>query len=196
MLRDAKPGDLLVVQNEMNDIGALLKEAQVRGMYTIFNPAPIPPKASAGALWKDQFPTNMLVMNKLEALMIYEQVYGEEGNLNNIREFLTKLSEGICVESIIMTMSEKGVAALFMRNDGAEKFVVHPASPCQVVDTTGAGDTFLGFFVAELMKLSSVEDPELRAISIGCAAASITISKKGAFTTIPTISEVLQKLDK
>jgi ribokinase len=180
----------------MKDVGALLMEAQVRGMYTIFNPAPIPPKASAGVLWKDQFPTNMLVMNKLEALMIYEQVYDKEGNLNDIRGFLKKLSEGICVDSIIMTMSEKGVAALFRRKDGAEKFVVHPASKCQVLDTTGAGDTFLGFFVAELMKLSSTEDPELRAMAIGCAAASITISKRGAFSTVPTISEVLQKLDK
>lgn len=195
MLENVVPGDILIVQNEVKDIGSLLREAKSREMYVIFNPAPIPPKTFDPQLWKDTFPSNMLVLNKSEAVTIYQQVYGEQANLDDVEAFLRKLSARTNTNAVIMTMSEKGVAGFFRAANGGEKFITHPASVCRVVDTTGAGDTFLGFFLAELIKVSQVENVELEAMVIGCAAASITISKKGAFTAIPTMDQVLAKLN-
>ena len=60
--------------------------------------------------------------------------------------------------------------------------------PTKAVDTTAAGDTFTGYFIAGLIDELSIEYNMKR-----CAkAASITVSKEGAAQSIPTLEEVLE----
>ena len=69
--------------------------------------------------------------------------------------------------------------------DGKEYFV-YPAENVIPVDTTAAGDTFVGYFVAEISKGKEPCD----AIKTACAAAAITVSRKGAAPSIPKDYEV------
>jgi ribokinase len=62
----------------------------------------------------------------------------------------------------------------------------------EVLDTTAAGDTFNGAFVTGLMSGKSLED----AIVFAHAAAAISVTRFGAQTSIPTLKEVVEFLDK
>lgn len=60
-----------------------------------------------------------------------------------------------------------------------------------VVDTTAAGDTFMGYFVAELSM--GTDYPQI--LKIASAASAITVSRKGAAPSIPDRCELLSSLD-
>jgi ribokinase len=55
-----------------------------------------------------------------------------------------------------------------------------------VADTTGAGDTFTGYFIAARNRKLPVRE----ALAIACKAASIAVSRKGAMESIPLAAEV------
>ena len=61
-----------------------------------------------------------------------------------------------------------------------------PAYSVKVVDTTAAGDTFVGFFVAELSRGVSPRE----AIKTASAAAALAVSRKGAAPSVPKLDEV------
>lgn len=82
---------------------------------------------------------------------------------------------------VLITMGEKG-ARFF---DGTRWFE-QPAIQADVVDTTGAGDTFLGYFVARI-DVDGIE----QALATAARAASIQVSRPGAAPAIPELSEVL-----
>ena len=58
-----------------------------------------------------------------------------------------------------------------------------------MLDTTGAGDTFTGFFLAGLLAMDAPADALHRA----CLAAAISVERAGAATSIPSLQEVLQR---
>jgi ribokinase len=80
-------------------------------------------------------------------------------------------------------MSEGSQGALYF--DG-ERFVRVPALSVDVVDTTGAGDTFNGVFAVAL----SQGLPLKQAIRYGCVAASLSVTKLGAQGGMPTMKEI------
>lgn len=186
MLKDARPGDYLVVQNEMNDVGELLRYGKALGMITVFNPAPHPPNLDAGKSWSEIFPTDILIINKAEASMIWNFMavnVAADFSENGLQNTIMRLQKMTGCSKLILTMSGEGVAGLFAE---CSSMVRLPAIKCDVVDTTGAGDTFLGYFVASLLEGRAYTE----SLVIGCTAASITISQIGAFHTIPSKSEV------
>ena len=60
-----------------------------------------------------------------------------------------------------------------------------PAFPVRAVDTTAAGDTFTGFFLAQIAAGKPVE----AALRTAAAAAAIAVSRPGASCSIPTLAE-------
>ena len=74
------------------------------------------------------------------------------------------------VETVIITMAEKGAILLY---DGEIQKI--PAYPTRVIDPTGAGDVFIGAYIAEYIKK---KDP-IWCACVGSAAASILIEKSG-----------------
>jgi ribokinase len=61
------------------------------------------------------------------------------------------------------------------------------AEKVTAVDTTGAGDTFIGYFMSLVVQNFSPE----RCLKVACKAAGICVTRHGAADSIPVISEVL-----
>jgi ribokinase len=85
------------------------------------------------------------------------------------------------VKNVIITLGEKGC----VYNDGSEIFF-SPAVKCKVVDTTCAGDSFIG---ALLVKLSQ-NKPLDEAVKFAGKVASVTVSRQGAAKSVPCIEEL------
>ncbi len=81
----------------------------------------------------------------------------------------------------VLTLGSKG--ALYL---GANSTHHEPALPVDAVDTTAAGDTFIGFFLAELIQTG---DP-VKALAKGCHAAAICVTRAGASDSIPSRHEL------
>ena len=67
-----------------------------------------------------------------------------------------------------------------------EQIIKQSVYKVDVVDTTAAGDTFTGYFLGAISQNKSVKD----AMEIASKAASITVSRNGAATSIPYITEI------
>jgi ribokinase len=85
--------------------------------------------------------------------------------------------------NFVLTLGEKG--AIFA--DAKQKFWQEIVKT-KVVDTTGAGDTFTGYFVYEFF----LENNPQNALKIATMAAAISVSREGAAISIPTMIEVKQ----
>lgn len=102
------------------------------------------------------------------------------------------ISQGVKI--VVVTLGEKG--ALVRIKDGS---TVVAGFKSQVVDTTGAGDSFWGSFVQQLLKREKEIDQftleELKeCVTYANAVASICVSKRGAIPAMPTKEEVEKKL--
>lgn len=96
-----------------------------------------------------------------------------------------------------MTLGERGVRALLRVEGEMQKFEA-PARKIQVVDTTGAGDTFVGYLVTALMcvgldKMTSQDVVD--ALRRATVASSLACQKAGAMQSIPSENEVDQIID-
>ena len=94
------------------------------------------------------------------------------------------------VSEIVLTLGAEGSVYAGKGSDPAAKIIPQKNYPCHAVDTTGAGDTYTGYFIAEYLK----EQDPVRALSIASMAASIAVSREGAASAIPEREEVLHRL--
>ncbi len=85
--------------------------------------------------------------------------------------------------NVILTLGERGILYSGRR---------FPAIPVRPVDTTGAGDTFTGYLAAMLAEGSPIGE----AIAAANAAAGLSVTKRGAFSSIPRKEEVMAALGK
>ena len=102
---------------------------------------------------------------------------------------IEKLAAKFPKTSFVLTLGVRGsVLKLKERNDviSCKSFKV------KAVDTTGAGDTFLGYLIANL---AANADPKL-ALKTAAAASAITVTRKGAAPSIPLKEEVMEFLAK
>ena len=114
-----------------------------------------------------------LVLNEHEAaFLLGERVEGVEGAISAASELLS-----LGPASVVVTIGESG--AVFSSGESAK----HLAAPSvEVVDTTGAGDAFVGALAARLADDSSLEDAVAYAVRAGAAA----VTKEGAQGALPT----------
>ncbi|KAK9766372.1 Cell death protease, variant 2 [Basidiobolus ranarum] len=180
-------GDWLLLQDEVNLGNEIIILGKKKGMTIVFNPAPINREIT------QLYPFNLvdiLILNEIEARGLYFEITKEE---------LGSLSYGTLIEichnrypnlrGIVITLGSDGVIADFkMPPYGTSQMFAIPAIKTDVIDTTAAGDTFIGFFVAALIK-SGMRDIE-EALIQGVKAASITVSREGAMDTIPKLEEL------
>lgn len=85
------------------------------------------------------------------------------------------------VKKIIVTWGSKGV--IYMDQEGDRHF---EAKKVQVIDTTAAGDSFIGGFTVSFLEDQNIE----KAIDMGQSTAALAIQKMGAQSSIPTRAEV------
>lgn len=174
VLAQFSEGDLIVLQNEINDLEYIMRQASERGMQIILNPSP----CETALLAYDLPRVRWLVLNEVEG----EQLTGRQGS----EPILRALAERCPDTGVVLTLGDRGA---FCQSGGERIF--EPCRKVDPVDTTAAGDTFLGYFVAGLAKGMPMPQVMARA----SAAAAIAVTRKGAAPSIPDAQEVNQYLE-
>jgi ribokinase len=164
-------GDWLLLQNEISSLPAILREASERGLKVAFNPAPMTPDVQGYPLDG----VSLLVVNQTEGAA-----------LAGVEDASPELLVGMLQDrfhdaAILLTLGGDG--SLYV--SGGEH-IRTPAQAVEAVDTTAAGDTFIGYFLAELLAVESV--PE--ALALASRAAALCVTRPGAAGSIPRRSEI------
>ena len=166
-------GDWLVLQNEINNLPLIVNMAKGRGMEIMLNPSPF--DKSVAMLDFDML--SWIVVNEIEAGQltgftepekIFRAVHGQYPDL-----------------SVLLTLGAGGSIAWNVANGrvySCRQDIFHT----NVVDTTGAGDTFTGYFIAGLAEGRDVQQSMMRAAK----AASIAVGREGAAVSIPWSEEL------
>lgn len=168
-IKNFEKGDFLVLQNEINELTYLIGAAQKRGMEIVLNPSPYHPDLLECGLQN----LSWLILNEVEAF----QMTGKE----RVAEILESLNNLCPSAKIVLTMGKEDAVC---RKDN--KIFKQTCYRTQVIDTTAAGDTFTGYFFAEILKHGTIE----KALDMAARAASITVSRTGAAEAIPCLEEV------
>ncbi|PYB83707.1 ribokinase [Pseudomonas koreensis] len=167
--------DVVICQLEIPDatVGHALKRARELGKTVILNPAP-----ASRPLPADWFAAiDYLIPNESEAAALSGLAVDSLQSAETAATQLIAMGAG----KVIVTLGAQG--SLFANGKGFEHF---PAPTVKAVDTTAAGDTFVGGFAAALADGKS----EAEAIRYGQIAAALSVTRAGAQPSIPTISEV------
>ncbi|KAJ4390232.1 putative ribokinase [Neurospora sp. IMI 360204] len=185
--------DLLIMQLEIPVPTVLqaLKTAKENGVQVLLNPAPavpLPDKAFAGLAH--------LVVNETEAAILAggleESVLDTEAGLEEVG----KVFLGKGVETVIVTLGGRGVFYMTTTGEGgssSKKKGLVKAEKAKVVDTTAAGDTFVGMYALEVVtaaKRGEQFDIE-GAVRKANKAAAKTVERAGAQDSIPWRDELL-----
>ena len=160
-------GDILVLQNEINNIKEIIDRAHHKKMKIVFNPAPF----NNEILSYDLNKISTLILNQTEG-----EALSKEKKLDGILKVLNSKFNNT---EIILTLGEKG--SLYSFKDELLKIKAHKLD---TVDTTGAGDTFIGYYVAGIASKKSKKDNLNRASE----AAAIATTKLGGAESIPRIN--------
>lgn len=176
ILLRSTPGDLVLLQNETNLISSIIAKSHKKGLKTAFNPSPIPDHMSSLPLELVDY----FMVNELEAAQLADM-----DTDNSYESILECLSKKYPHSAIIMTLGHNGV--LF--SQGSTR-LSHPIFKVSTVDTTAAGDTFCGYFLAALCRNSPIET----ALKEASAASAIAVSRPSAAPSIPLYNEVQEFL--
>ncbi len=171
VLNEFRKGDFLILQNEINEVGYIMEQAYGKGMRIVLNPSPMNRKIWSYPLHYVEF----FILNEIEAGDICQKS-------GSGRELLDQLTEKFPKAKILLTLGQDG--SLYKDGDQVYEQEIYRV---KVVDTTGAGDTFTGYFIGGL---ALGETPE-QALDHAAKAASIAVSRAGAAPSIPTRDEVL-----
>jgi ribokinase len=163
-------GDLILLQNEIVNLPYLMQKSYERGIKIALNPSPIDQALLSYPL---EYVT-WLILNEIEGNALTGKTDPEE----IADALLKKYPES----AVLLTLGRKGV--LYKDKAVCERHGTYRVKP---VDTTAAGDTFTGFFIAGIYEGLPMKDI-LRRASV---ASSIAVSRKGASPSIPTMKEVL-----
>lgn len=174
VLENFSENDIVVLQNEINLVPEIVNKAYDKGMKIALNPSPYNEKLERIDFNKLSY----LILNEVEACDITK-----EKTPDLIFEFFKEKYPELCV---MLTLGEKGSALL---NQG--EIITQSAYKVNVVDTTAAGDTFTGYFIAGITKEKETKE----ILKTASAAAALAVSKKGAAPSIPTMAEVLSALE-
>ncbi len=169
VLSQASPDDWVLLQNETNLVCEIIELAHKRELNIAFNPAPITSNVFDCNLEK----VNLLFVNEIEAMQLT--------HTQDIASAKLALRKDFPNTKVIMTLGKAGATYLY-HNEVIEV----PGRQVQALDTTAAGDTFTGFFLANYSTHGDIQ----KALEFANAAAALCVTKRGAAPSIPTANEV------
>jgi len=172
---------MILIQHEipLETVFHIIRKANKNGIKVMLNPAPffpIPPNILKLV--------DYLIINEIEAeALLGIKIRDKESAINVARSHFSSLG----VTSLVITLGAKGSVYV-------DKFksIYHPAFIVDVLDTTGAGDTFVGGFAASIISGES----EQISLQYASAAAALAVSSVGAQSAIPTINQVKDFISK
>lgn len=158
-LAAARPSDLVVMQGNLGETTTrdMLRHARERGLRTAMNPSPMQPFARS-------------------LLDLVDSVFVNEGEAEMLGGVDTVLAAG--ASEVVLTLGSRGAALI--RSSGRVDVAAHP---CTVVDTTGAGDCFMGVALASAALRGVTLDT--LALRHGARAAAYTVARAGTVKAFP-----------
>ena len=169
VLSNFEKGDLLIMQNEINLQDYIIKKAHKKGMTILMNPSPCDEKLSEQPLELVDY----FFINEVEGELLTGFKKPEE-----ILDGMLKKYPGC---HVILTLGSDGACYKY-----GDEFARVEARKVKAIDTVGAGDTFMGYFIYGLVKGFT----PAQCLEIATKASSITVQRKGAAQSIPTLEEV------
>ncbi|WP_404983963.1 ribokinase [Cobetia marina] len=169
-------GDWLLLQNECNALGKVIEMAHAKGMKIAFNPAPM----GAEVLDLPLEHCQVLFLNRGEAAQLVE--LEESAPVDTL---LNALHGRLPATEVVLTLGSEGVCYQL-----GEQRIQLPAHRVKAVDTTAAGDTFIGYYLASQIDGMNIEDSLRRAST----ASALCVSREGAAPSIPGSSDVADAL--
>jgi len=167
-------GDFILLQNEISSMPEIMRLASAAGLKIFFNPAPMGPEVKGYPL-------------ELVGCFVVNEIEGAElsglAESSSPEQVLASLKAKFPSADILLTLGSKG--ALFSAA-GSKDDVMVAAEKVKAVDTTAAGDTFIGYFMACLAEGAAPE----AAMRVASKAAAITVTRKGAADSIPFRKEL------
>ena len=175
-LNGSAPGDIFLTQFEVeqNLIIQSLKKAKQMGLYTILNPAP-----AINFNKELLYDVDLLILNETETMKITQIEPLDDESIKDIYNYFKEYN----ILNIIITLGKKGVVTMI---NGVVTYI--DSVKVNTVDTTAAGDSFVGCIAYEL----SLGNDLFSAIKKSNIVAAMTVTKKGAQNSIPTKEEVIQ----
>lgn len=170
VLSDFTSEDILVLQNEVNMLDYIIEQANQKNMLIFLNPSPYDDLI----LDIDFTKIHTILMNEVEG----KQITGKVDPIEILDTMLHKYP----TTNVLLTVGEKG--SYFQDNNHR---IYQPAYKVNVVDTTGAGDTFTGYYIASIS--NGLDQKE--ALLLATKAAALSIQQSGASSSIPQRNEVL-----
>lgn len=167
-------GDVIILQNEISNVDYIINKANEIGMKIFFNPSPINKKLKKFPIENVEY----LILNEVEGKSLTGKIEPED-ILNELHVHYPKTK-------IVLTLGDKGSVYSF-----EEKRVYQAASPVEVRDTSGAGDTFTGYFIASILSHKSIKE----SLEIASSAGALATTRYGTSASIPNNEEV-EKLKK
>jgi ribokinase len=162
-LSSAKSNDWLVLQNETNANELGIAIAREKGMKIALVAAPFDAITMPQQIKK----VDLVSMNKTETELFESVTDTPISNLKGVDFLITYGTDG----------------AMFLSDGVAQRIASHTVHS---VDTTGAGDTFFGVFMAHYTRGASIET----ALKKANAAAALIVQRKGAALMVPTQTEI------
>jgi ribokinase len=174
-------GDIAVSQFEipLPTIAAFFARARAAGATTILNPAP------ARACSSDLLDiVDILVLNETELGLMAKTPVHADDDQDRLIEAARSL-QAFRTQTICVTLGSRGAVAL-----AGDQPLIVAGRKVKAVDTTGAGDCFVGALAAKLASGAALRD----AVTYANAAASICVQRMGAAPSMPTAAEVRRAL--
>lgn len=173
MLSLAEPGDFVLTQNETNEVSYLLQAAHEKGLRIALNPSPMTEEILS---WPLEC-VSLFLVNETEG----EAITGK----SEPNAILAAMQERFPHAETILTLGSKGAVRSF-----GGSITRQEAYPVKAADTTAAGDTWTGYYLAGLLR----GDPPEYAMRCAAMASSIAVSRPGAAPSIPLRAEVEEAL--
>ena len=165
--------DILLLQNEVNLLPYIVDKAYEKGMLIALNPSPYNEKLDAVDMKK----IGIFLLNEVEGFQLTGKKDPEE-IIEAVRELYPHAR-------IVLTLGKDGAVYA----DREQKHY-QPIFKVKAVDTTAAGDTFTGYFLAGLADGMAIPD----VLRMSAKASSIAVTRPGAVPSIPYRDEVVQAL--
>ena len=169
VLESFEEGDFIVLQNEINNQAYLIEKASQRHLVIFMNPSPFNEMISTYPLQLIDY----FFINEVEG----QQLTGK----NSFVEILDQLKIDYPNTHFLLTVGADG--SYYQYKD---ERIHHDAYRVEAIDTVGAGDTFMGYFIFGLSRGYGVEE----CMELATKASAITVTRKGAADSIPTLHEI------
>lgn len=170
VLDSFEEGDMILLQNEINELDYIIDRAYEKGMMIVLNPSPYDSALDSCDLGK----VSMFLVNEIEGY----QITGErepEGILAKIREIYPGAR-------VVLTLGGEG--SVYQDETGIYRQGIYRV---KAVDTTAAGDTFTGYFISSVIDGMPVQE----GLDMAAKASAIAVSRPGATASIPLREEVM-----